>query len=89
MVAGVDAWLGGMLETGVGRAGLLALGTLPGFTLPGDLSATGRWYVDDLTAPVDLLDGALPVPSGPGLGVVPDAGALARYSTRVDTITRS
>ncbi len=48
--AGVPVWCGGMLETGVGRAGNLALASLPGFTLPGDISATERYYAQDITA---------------------------------------
>jgi O-succinylbenzoate synthase len=85
MIAGVDAWLGGMLETGIGRAALLALGALPGFALAGDISATGRWYVDDLTPTVELVDGELTVPTGPGLGVTPDLASLARYTTWTET----
>jgi O-succinylbenzoate synthase len=87
--AGLDAWCGGMLETGVGRAALLALAALPGFTLPGDLSATGRWYEDDLTTPVVLdADGNLPVPRGPGVGPPPDPASLARHTTRTESLPR-
>ena len=49
--AGIDLWVGGMLETGVGRAAQLALAALPGFTLPGDISATERYYDPDITEP--------------------------------------
>jgi O-succinylbenzoate synthase len=67
---GVPVWCGGMLETGLGRAANLALASLPNFSLPGDLSASGRWYQDDLTPPVLLgSDGMLAVPEGPGIGV--------------------
>ena len=86
VAAGIDAWCGGMLETGIGRAALLALAALPGFTLAGDLSATGRWYVDDLTPPVELVDGELSVPTGPGIGVEPDPAALRRYTTWTETV---
>lgn len=86
VAAGVGAWCGGMLETGVGRAALLALAALPGFTLPGDLSATGRWYVDDLAPPVDLVGGELAVPTGPGIGGEPDPVALRRYTTWAETL---
>ena len=44
----VPVWCGGMLETGIGRAGQLALASLPGFTLPGDISATERYYLEDI-----------------------------------------
>lgn len=67
---GLAAKVGGNLETGIGRAAALALASLPGFTLPADLSASGRYWEQDLTAPFVLdADGRLPVPTGPGLGV--------------------
>jgi O-succinylbenzoate synthase len=74
---GAALWCGGMLETGIGRAANLALAALPGFTLPGDLSASRRYYARDLTAPFELHDGHLTVPTGPGLGVEVDDEALA------------
>ena len=73
---GVPVWCGGMLETGLGRAGNAALAALPGFTLPGDLSASARYYQRDLTAPFVLEEGRLRVPRGPGLGVDVDAAVL-------------
>jgi O-succinylbenzoate synthase len=60
-----------MLETGIGRAANLALAALPNFTLPGDTSASDRYYRVDITAPFVLDHGCLPVPSGPGIGVDP------------------
>ena len=76
--AGMGLWVGGMLETGIGRAGQLALAALPGFTLPGDISATERYYVPDITAPFHLNreDSTISVPTSPGLGVVVDWGQL-------------
>lgn len=68
---GVPVWCGGMLETGVGRAANAALASLPGFTLPGDVSASDRYYRQDVTAPFVLEDGHVAVPTGPGLGVDP------------------
>ncbi len=68
---GVPVWCGGMLETGIGRSANLALSALPGFTLPGDLSASGRFYAEDVTEPVTLnADGTIDVPRGPGIGAV-------------------
>ena len=64
-------WCGGMLETGIGRAANLALAGLPGFTLPGDTSASDRYYARDVTAPFVLDDGRLAVPDAPGIGVDP------------------
>lgn len=66
---GIPVWCGGMLETGIGRAMNVALAALPGFTLPGDTSASDRYYAEDLTEPFVLHDGRLTVPTGPGSGV--------------------
>ena len=68
---GAPVWAGGMLETGVGRAANVALAALPGFTLPGDTSASSRYYEVDVTEPFVLQDGQLAVPTGPGIGVDP------------------
>jgi O-succinylbenzoate synthase len=78
---GVPVWCGGMLETGLGRAANLALAALPGFTLPGDTSASDRYYRTDITEPFVLQDGHLPVPSAPGLGVAPLPDVLAEVTT--------
>ena len=79
---GVPVWCGGMLETNVGRAGNVALATLPDFTLPGDISASARYYREDIAEPNFVLnaDSTLTVPSGPGLGVrmIPDRLVTAR-----------
>jgi o-succinylbenzoate synthase len=66
---GVPVWCGGMLETGVGRAANLALAAMENFTMPGDISATARYFTEDITPPFVLEDGHIPVPSGPGTGV--------------------
>ena len=69
---GVPVWCGGMLETGVGRALNLGLAAMPGFTLPGDTSASARYFDEDLTEPFELApDGTMAVPTGPGIGVTP------------------
>jgi O-succinylbenzoate synthase len=78
---GVAAWCGGMLETGLGRAANVALAALPGFTLPGDTSASDRYYRTDITAPFVLSGGYLTVPDGPGLGVSPLASELAEVTS--------
>lgn len=72
-------WVGGMLETGVGRAAQLALASLPGFNLPGDISATERYYDPDIVPPFVLNseDGTITVPDGPGLGITIDFARLA------------
>jgi O-succinylbenzoate synthase len=78
---GVPVWCGGMLETGVGRASNLALASLPGFTLPGDVSASNRYYVRDITQESFTLnpDSTIDVPQGPGLGVTLDRNAVKQY----------
>jgi O-succinylbenzoate synthase len=73
---GVPVWCGGMLETGLGRAANVALAALPNFSLPGDTSASERYYRRDITEPFVLDGGRLRVPSGPGLGVSPLPDAL-------------
>ena len=83
---GVAAWCGGMLETGLGRAANLALAALPGFTLPGDLSASARYFARDLTPPFVLVDGRLPVPTAPGIGVEPEPGALRDFTTTIEVL---
>lgn len=86
---GVPVWCGGMLETGVGRAGQLALASLPGFTLPGDISATDRYYAVDITPPFTLNaeDSTIDVPDGPGLGVEVDRKQLKRVTLRQETFS--
>ena len=83
---GVPVWCGGMLETGLGRAANVALASLPGFTLPGDVSASRRWFAEDLTEPFELVDGQLRVPTGPGLGVEPIPAVLAARTVSVTTV---
>ncbi|MGA8117330.1 MAG: o-succinylbenzoate synthase [Actinocatenispora sp.] len=80
----VPVWCGGMLETGIGRAANVALAALPGFTLPGDTSASERYFTADITAPFRLADGHLRVPTGPGIGVEPVADRLAETTTSSD-----
>lgn len=81
---GVPVWCGGMLETGVGRASNLAIASLPNFTLPGDISATERYYHQDITNEVFTLnpDSTIDVPNAPGLGITLDHQALAKFTLR-------
>lgn len=64
-------WCGGMLESGIGRAGNVAVASLPNFRLPGDLSASRRYYKQDIVEPEFEVDteGKMRVPAGPGIGV--------------------
>jgi o-succinylbenzoate synthase len=84
----VPVWCGGMLETGLGRAANLALAALPGFTLPGDTSASARYWAEDLTPPFVLHDGQLSVPTGPGIGVEPAPERLDAWTTARRVINR-
>ena len=68
---GIPLWVGGMLETGVGRAANLAVAALPHVALPPDMDPRGRYH-PDLADPRRPVDGAVPVPSDPGTGAVPD-----------------
>jgi o-succinylbenzoate synthase len=87
---GIPVWCGGMLETGVGRALNLALAALPGFTLPGDTSASARYFHDDLTEPFELApDGTMAVPAGPGIGVTPRPDRLRACVTRRELLRPS
>ncbi len=83
---GVPVWMGGMLETGIGRAGNVAMAAMPNFTLPGDTSASERYYHRDITNPFVLRDGRLDVPSGPGLGVDVDHEFLASITYWKETV---
>lgn len=83
---GIDAWVGGMLESGIGRAGCLALATHPACTMTADLSASSRYFVSDVTPPFELENGCLRVPDGPGLGVEPLAEVLTAPGTVVETL---
>ncbi len=83
---GVPVWCGGMLETGVGRAANVALAALPNFTLPGDTSASRRYFERDVTDPFVLEDGRLRVPDGPGIGVAPLPGVLEEMTTATEYI---
>ncbi|GAA4263207.1 o-succinylbenzoate synthase [Dactylosporangium darangshiense] len=83
---GVPVWAGGMLETGLGRAANVALAALPGFTLPGDTSASDRYYAQDITEPFKLDDGHVAVPAGPGIGVTPVRDVLDSVTTATEWI---
>ncbi len=78
----VPVWCGGMLETNIGRASNLALASLPGFVLPGDISASNRYYQRDITHETFNLndDSTIDVPAGHGLGVTVDEQALDHYN---------
>jgi len=82
----VPVWCGGMLETGIGRAANVAIAALPNFTLPGDVSASDRFYRQDVTPPFVLDHGSLRVPTGPGWGVGVLADVLDEVTTSVEHV---
>ena len=83
---GLPVWCGGMLETGIGRGANAALAACPEFTLPGDVSASGRFYARDIVEPFVLDDGHIRVPTGPGIGVDVLPDILEEFTTSVETI---
>ena len=89
LARGVPVWCGGMLETGIGRAANAALAALPGFTLPGDISASTRFYAQDIVAdPITITDGHVTVPTTPGLGFDLDHAFLDSVTTSRVQINR-
>lgn len=78
---GVAVWHGGMVETGLGRAANAALASLPGFTLPGDISASSRFFHEDITEEIVMHDGMVDVPDTVGFGVTIDPVKLERFRT--------
>lgn len=84
----IPVWCGGMLETGIGRAANLALAALPNFTLPGDTSASARYFETDTTLPFVLKDGHIDVPTAPGIGVDPIPEIVERFTVSTQYIKR-
>ncbi len=89
---GTPAWVGGMLDGGLGRRANVALASHPGASLPGDLAATDRYFTDDVCPSVTLDRTAAPatvaVPDEPGLGVEVDSGVVDRLTERHEQISR-
>ncbi|AZB44100.1 o-succinylbenzoate synthase [Bacillus sp. FJAT-42376] len=81
--AGIPVWCGGMLETGISRAHNIAAASLKNFTIPGDISASSRYWEEDLILPeVKVKNGTVQVPDGPGLGFEVDRGKLKKYTKK-------
>ena len=82
--AGVPAWCGGMLESGIGRAHNIAMATLPGFTLPGDVSASARYFAEDIIDPPVTVSsaGTIAAPTAPGIGYAVDEARLESLTVR-------
>ena len=81
--AGLEAFVGGMLETGIGRAIALAVAAQSPCTLPTDVGPTARYFAEDVTEGFEPnAERRMQAPSGPGIGVVPDEDALERFTRR-------
>jgi O-succinylbenzoate synthase len=80
----IPVWCGGMLESGIGRAGNVALASLPNFTLPGDISASKRYYKEDIVEPEFVVnaDGTMDVPTKPGIGVEVNMKMLEKITVK-------
>jgi O-succinylbenzoate synthase len=81
---GIPVWCGGMLESGIGRAHNIALSTLPNFTLPGDISASSRYWQEDIIEPEVTVSpqGTIRVPNGPGIGYEPRLDRIEKLAVR-------
>jgi o-succinylbenzoate synthase len=85
---GIPVWCGGMIETGIGRGANAVLAALPGFTLPGDISASNRFYERDIvTDPITIIDGHVTVPTVTGMGFEVDIDVVESVTTSSTTIT--
>jgi len=87
---GCGVWCGGLLETGIGRAANLALASLPGFRYPGDISASARYFHEDIVCPEITLTprGTIEIPPGVGIGYSVDYARLERYTRHTETFRR-
>ena len=85
---GVPVWCGGMLESGIGRAHNIALSTLPNFTLPGDVTASKRYWVEDIIDPEVTVSavGTIRVPTGPGMGFEPRRELIEKLTVRKERL---
>jgi O-succinylbenzoate synthase len=85
---GIPVWCGGMLETGIGRAHNIALSTLEGFTLPGDVSASARYFAQDIIEPEVTVsaEGEIAIPDTPGRGYEVRTDLIEKLTVRKETI---
>jgi O-succinylbenzoate synthase len=85
----IPVWCGGMLESGIGRAHNIALSTLENFSLPGDVTASRRYWTEDVIEPeVEVTpQGTIRVPEGPGIGYTPRIDLIERLTSRKEILT--
>lgn len=86
LAQGIPVFCGGLLETGIGRAANLALATLPNFSLPGDISATSRYFAQDIAQSFELRNGCLDAPAGAGVGAIVDHDGLEAFTVHTETM---
>jgi O-succinylbenzoate synthase len=86
---GIPVWCGGMLESGIGRAHNIAMSTLPGFTLPGDVSASERYWEEDVIEPPVTVSrrGTIDAPTGPGIGYRVNAKRIESIAVRREVVS--
>jgi O-succinylbenzoate synthase len=85
---GIPNWCGGMLESGIGRAHNIAMSTLPNFTLPGDVSASARYWAEDIIEPAVTVtaQGTIRVPTGPGISFEPKRALIEKLTVRKEVL---
>jgi O-succinylbenzoate synthase len=85
---GIPVWCGGMLESGIGRAHNIALSSLEGFTLPGDVSASARYWTEDIIEPEVTVsaEGEIAIPDTPGRGYEARTDLIEKLTVRKETI---
>ena len=85
---GVPVWCGGMLESGIGRAHNIAMSTQSGFTLPGDVSASARYWEEDIIDPPVTVSphGTIKVPTGPGIGFEVNEARIEALTVRREMV---
>src|SRR5260370_7551665 len=83
-VNAIPVWCGGMRESGIGRAHNIALSTLPNFILPGDVTASRRYWHEDIIEPEGTVSaqGTIRVPTGPGIGFAPRMDPIDKFTVR-------
>jgi O-succinylbenzoate synthase len=82
-------WVGGMFETGIGRAHNIHVATMPGFVYPGDTASASRTYARDITEQeLEATNGVMPVPHGAGIGVTLDRAFLESVTESVEVLRR-
>jgi O-succinylbenzoate synthase len=88
LAKGIPVWCGGMLEAGIGRAHNIALSTLPNFILPGDVTASRRYWHEDIIEPEVTVSaqGTIRVPSGPGIGFAPRVDRIEQFTVRKERL---